>query len=471
MRIPKLVRVLAITLAVGAAFLVVFLSAAFYVWLQVYIPRCQQKAEQSWATIGRPMSEFEKRLKPVAENDSLRALTRDLQPFGIRSLYKAHEGEQNPNSINVPKQITDVIDPSNSPRADQVDLARQDLSYLDVHAGDLDCLFQGLLQRQPAVWSFVPQDGMTLRVPSYLAARSMSQLIWVDALRKLERGDQKEAADAVTAGLKMTSNIGEQPILLSQMIRVAIDGFYAQLIARLPEDPEALENFPTEVDAKREMWRAAVQTETWVVMQLVDYAGSKPDNFRTLYKNSSLLQKARISFVQSLLKGDCSLFIADAAEQVAISERVNDLSLSDLGAGKMTQASLRYAPVLTATPRFGSFSNVFRPTWAPSWIRLNATLLLREQAELIRSARAQVQSGKSGKLGERESVVVHGAKWQIIGNANASSVSLKLTPIPAWTRNHKVLDENFFLLPLDGTKSWKFRSHSVASNAGDFRSH
>ena len=235
----RILKLLGIIGAVGFSCLVLLVIVFLFAWIKVYVPHCRQKAEEHWAAIGRPMPEFEKQLKPVAENDSLRALAHDLQAFGIRSFYKAREGEQNPNTINVPKQITDVIDPANAPGADQIDLSNHDFSYLDQHAADLDRLYQGILQREPAVWSLVPQDGMGLRVPSYLTARYMSQLIWVDALHKLERGDQKEAADAVAAGLKMTSNIGEQPILLSQMIRVAIDGLYAQIVARLPEDPEA----------------------------------------------------------------------------------------------------------------------------------------------------------------------------------------------------------------------------------------
>lgn len=460
MRISKAFRVVAIILATGVVVFLALAAAASFTWVKVYVPGCRQKAEQRWAAIGRPMAEFEKRLDPVAENDSLRALTQDLKPFGIKSLYKAREPEQNPNSINVPKQVTDVIDPSKSPRADEVDVAGRDLSYLDQHASDLDRLYQGLLQREPPVWSFVPQDGMTLRVPSYLAAHYMSQLMWVDALRKLDRGNQKEAADAVAAGLKMTSNIGKQPILLSQMIRVAIDGLYAQLIARLPEDPEALKNFSSEVQAKREMWRASVQTEVWAIMRVVDYANSKPEEFNTFYANSSPLQKVRISLAQSVLKADCNLLVMAGADQIRVTEEVGDFAASDLGVEKMNEIYSRYAPVLTACH---SFSDMFRPNWSRSWVRLNATLLLREQAEMIRFARAQMQSGKSGKLAELESVVIPGAKWQVSSDANTDSVSLKLTPTPAWTLNPEVIGENFFLLPLDGSKSWKVRPRLLAA--------
>ena len=416
------------------------------------------------------MPQFEKRLKPVMENESLRALTYDLEPFGIKTFYKGRKGEQNPNSINIPKQITDTVDPLNSPRADEADLVGQDLSYLDQHAADLDRLYKGLLQRETAVWNFVPQDGMTLRVPSYLSARYISQVIWVDALRKLERGDQKGAADAVAAGLRMTSNLNDQPILVSQMIRVAIDALYAPVIACLPEDPKAFEDLAADVNAKREVWREAIQTETWAIQKVVSYAGMKPEDFSRFYRNASPIRKIYISFVQSFEQADCSRFVSGAADQIAISERLRDLALADLGAGEMSQTCSRYAPILTNTPSFGSFSDVFRPNWSRSWIRLNATLLLREQAELIRSVRTQVQMGKSGNLGEMESVVIPGARWQITGDADANSARLKLSPIPTWTENRDIIHENFFLLPLDGSKSWKFRTRPVALTARDLHS-
>jgi len=52
----------------------------------------------------------------------------------------------------------------------------------------------------------------------------------------------------------MISNLNDQPILVSQMIRVAIDALYAPVIARLPEDPKAFEDLAADVNAKREVW-------------------------------------------------------------------------------------------------------------------------------------------------------------------------------------------------------------------------
>jgi hypothetical protein len=254
------------------------------------------------------------------------------------------------------------------------------------------------------------------------------------------------------------------------MIGAAIDGYYASIIVRLPEDPEAIKRLSADVIARREMWRKAVQTEVWSVMNCVDYMGKKPEAFSALYETASPLRKFYISFLQSYEQADCSRFISGAADIVAISDEARELALTDLGATKFVETAAGHAPILTATERFGSISSIFRPDWLRSWIRLNAILLLREQAELIRASRAMVQLGKSGNLGEPESVVIPGAKWLIIGNAAANSVSLKLTPAPAWTANREIIPENFFLLPLDGSKSWTFRPHAVASSGGSLAS-
>ena len=103
--------------------------------------------------------------------------------------------------------------------------------------------------------------------------------------------------------------------------------------ARLPEDPKAFEDLAADVNAKREVWREAIQTETWAIQKVVSYAGMKPEDFSRFYRNASPIRKIYISFVQSFEQADCSRFVSGAADQIAISERLRDLALADLGAG------------------------------------------------------------------------------------------------------------------------------------------
>src|SRR5947207_2142694 len=115
----RIFKILALTAARGFGSVCVLVTVAFFLWTEVWVPQGRQRAEERWAALGRPMQQFEKRLKHVTENESLRALTHDVEPFGVKSFYKAREGEPNPNSINIPKQITDSVDPLNSARADE----------------------------------------------------------------------------------------------------------------------------------------------------------------------------------------------------------------------------------------------------------------------------------------------------------------------------------------------------------------
>jgi len=435
------------------AFLVIFLvmlfGAAFVWWTKVLIPQLRRDAEQHWAAIGRPMSEFVRNLNPVQENESLQALVRDLQPFGVQSFYKT-DGGKDPNTVDLPPEVIDLLQ-STSP-ADEMKGAAQNCPYLDKHVEDLSRLYQGLLRREPPVWTFTPADGLLLRAPSYLTARKISQLVCADAYYKLEHGNEKGAAEAVAAGLKMTGNLGEQPILVSQMIRVAIEGLFAPAIARLLKEERALEQLSKDVEASREGWRKGLQSETWVATDFVDYLGIKPYQLRHQEQSNSLIQSAKISLARARLEVDLSRFVTRVADQVKTSDEVRDWALSDLGISKMQQTAVRYAPILTANSSVG----LFTAGWDRAWIRLNAILLLREQAELIRATRSRVQAGESGDLGDQESIVIPGAKWHIVSDTNSNSASFQLTPSPSWTADTSV-PPNLFLLPLDGSKSWTFR--------------
>lgn len=104
--------------------------------------------------------------------------------------------------------------------------------------------------------------------------------------------------------------------------------------------------------------------------------------------------------------------------------------------------------------REASDPNIMTPNYVRAYSRVNLTLLLREQAEMIRFARARIQEGTASA--EHASVVIPGAKWVMTGDPATNSATLKLSPIPEWAKSKSYVDESFFLLPLDGSRSWKF---------------
>ena len=431
---------------IAAIGLVILLGGAFFVFAKIYVPQVGRKAEARWAAIGRPMPEFEKNLRNVDENESLRELTRDLHPFGLVSFYKRPTDSGEPDKIELPEEYTAFSQVVQNSKSDQIDLTVKNLPpYLDRHKEDLDRLYQGVLQRVPPVWGFVPTDGMKMRVPGFLSARKLSQIIYADAIYRFEQGDTKGAITAIAAGLKMTGNLGEQPILVCPMIRSGIEALFAKATARLPEDPDALKRLADEVKKKREHWLTMMQFECWSPLHIVS-------QFRIEYIMGGNVQLFRISPLPRWLNkyiGQPGLLISGynqwlaVADQIKIVRNAEFLSATDLGATEMVAIADR-------------FPTYFSCAWSRAWQLYNASFLLREQAELIRWSRTQIQAGKSGVLSERPSVVIPSSKWVITGDAATNSVSMKLTPAPLWTTSQTVVDDSFFLLPLDGSKWWFF---------------
>ena len=432
---------------IAAVCLVILLGGAVFVFAKVYVPQIGRKAEARWAAIGSPMPDFERNLHTVDENESLRQLTHDLHPFGLVSFYKRQFDSEDPDKIDLPEDYIAFSQVVQNSRSDQIDLTVKNLpTYLDLHKTDLDQLYQGVLQRVPPVWGFVPTDGMKMRVPGFLSARKLSQIIYADAIYRFEQGDTKGASKAVSAGLKMTDNLGEQPMIVSVMIRVAIEGLFAKAIVRLPEDTDGLKKLTDEVKTKREHWLTMIQVESWysqhVIENLIDSnAGAQ------LLSIGPFPRWFNIKLARWLGHPGLLIYIYNqrlaVADQIEIVKNVESFSATDLGAKEMQSIANR-------------FPTCFSVSWSRAWQRLNLTFLLREQAELIRWSRTQIQDGKSGVLSERPSVVIPTSKWVITGDASTNSVSMKLTPAPAWTTSQTVIDDNFFLMPLDGSKRWIF---------------
>ena len=276
---------------------------------------------------------------------------------------------------------------------------------------------------------------------------------------------KKARLKRLAAGWKFTAKLGEQPFLTPLMIRESIEGFFAGAIARLPDDSLVAPQLATDVEASRERWRRAAQGEAWAATQLCDYLGFKPTEFRKAYEGKSLLQKAQLGLSRSFMQRDCALFVARVADQVRVSEQIKTLASSDLGANGMQRGS-------DSAPSQSTdwLSQMWGKTWYQSWVRLNATLLRREQADLIRATRERMRMGASGDLGTRDSLVVPGSKWRIIADTKTNSASLHLMPLPSWTTDTDAVEQSLFLLPPDGSKSWSFRRHRSDSENGSLAS-
>jgi hypothetical protein len=93
-----------------------------------------------------------------------------------------------------------------------------------------------------------------------------------------------------------------------------------------------------------------------------------------------------------------------------------------------------------------------------SAMRMHAVLLLREQTELIRLARARLAAGLP--VESRDSIVFPAARWELTADAQKNSVTTRLINAPEWIIKNTITGKgtDFWLLPLDGSVAWQFRS-------------
>ena len=189
--------------------------------------------------------------------------------------------------------------------------------------------------------------------------------------------------------------------------------------------------------------------EAWVALRMANQIDNTDDASGT---GNGLLPRwaARIvdgkwgrrEFATSALNG---------AEHAAIQKSPATLALPDIG------ASLHEA-ISEAHP------TIMEPNNARAIMRIHATLLLREQTELIRDARARLTAGRP--VESRDSVVLPGLRWELTANAEKGTVATRLAGAPEWIVKNEVTGTEFWVLPLDGSASWQF--HLPARTAGRF---
>jgi len=443
--------------AFGAGALAGLTCIAYVAIAKIYVPYECRLTEASWAAIGRPMPEFKQRLHPIQENASIRELTGDLAALGYKSLYRPRPGEGNPNTFRIPNFVLELIQNLPDGKQDAIsstiltsdDSAGKAAAFIDSHANDFNRLYQDVLRTEPPVWSFDPAGFPNQRMPNYMAAREISQLVLCDACLKLQRGDTQGADAAVSADLRLWSNISQQPILISSVwSHSMLDNMLRKALVRLPEDPDGLKNLAADVQAEHESTRTVLQASYPEWMTFADNPNADQWGGSNGNAGFSPIRPFREwitgLFGRALFKAQVAKDSRIEAEIVGITQRYPELVSSDLGRAEMERDEDR-----------GSGSWMF-PSINRLWVRENCYLLLREQIELIRTARTQMEEGKSGRLGDWASVVIPGSKWIMTGDAETDSVSLKLTPIPSWVAESTVVGDDFFLLPVNGSKSWKF---------------
>ncbi len=126
------------------------------------------------------------------------------------------------------RQVNDA--PPRSPLAEA--LHRQMSEFLDANAEALRLLHEAV--NRPA--SCYPLDfskGVQMLLPHLAKLRQGVRLLQIEALVAVEDGDTRRALDAVAAAIAAGNSVRQEPILISQLVRVACHGVTLEAVSRM----------------------------------------------------------------------------------------------------------------------------------------------------------------------------------------------------------------------------------------------
>ena len=425
----------------SVAALVVFSTAAGFVWQQeVRTRELEQKALARWAEIGLPMDTFEKSLKPMQANKSLGTLGQVLRDFVNAGVYRPRSPL---NGVATPAVVVEAfqVNERKLPPTDLIPAANHPTPELDSHAAQLIASYKTILSEEAPVWAANPSDHRRMQTPNFVALRKLVQLINADANLRIERGDIEGARLAIKAAHRVTERLPENPSMMSLMMRVAIDSMLASTEVRLPAEAGSLEAIAADARQLTAALQRAVQLESLALARLVIIAEATPAH--GWLSAVSLPSWANRILDAPLLRRDCQENSLINAEVVALLKDPVLLKLSDLGSKRFDRL-------------FNGETSPFAVNAQQAFARIYASLVLREQTELLRMARDRMAIGQT--LESRESVVLPGRHWHFTSDTAANTVSIRLDKIPTWIAKGDIAPASFWVLPLDGSKTWQFRA-------------
>lgn len=419
----------------------------------------RQDALARWNEIGMALPEFEKTLKPVQESEGsnvVREIFRDLlgAPFYKKDPTGQRKGEpvveESAESMKLMEQAIAVYTQS-LPPSDEIDSSKLPAApLLDLRAAEIDTAFRRILATEPARWACDPMDFLSVRAPNYIGIRKFAQLGYAESLRRTAAGDAEGATRAISAVKHLNSPGEENPSLVTLMIHVAVDA----LLARSEVWFEVPGSDLASLEREAGKWRAALlRTMQWEALFALRV--SEGSNSQSLAIEEAMPQYLpRWDFrvlSESWFRRVGAVGALNGADRAAVRMAPETLAAGDFGEAKDDAISEK-RPCL------------FDLQVTTAAKRIHATLLLREQAILIREARARLNTGQA--VESRNSVVMPHLKWELTADAVNRTLTTRLVNAPEWILNKRVTaGDNFWVLPIDGSVAWKFGAKAKGTAA------
>ena len=422
------------------------------------------QAEARWAAIGLPMGEFEATLAPIPENSGSAVARQVFREVLNQRFYKpgtdaAVVEPLIPPSADASSLVTRAsrIISAKLPPRDKLDVSSLPLDSLEPYAPTLEKTYRLIVAADAPLWACNPQDGPRIDVPNLLGIRMFSQLASAESLRRLAAGDEDGASLPLKACEKLGTHLESNPTLIALMLHVSVDSMLVSRQAWLPGGDVNFDSVGRDAARWRDSLVRSLQWDAWMMLHRAPdvanaYAGqaifSEDEDDWGILRN--LPEWTRPFVAEVYVQRQCGIGALHHAEHAAICRAPRTRALRDLGARMHDRVSSSDPTICDV--------NVSRVTK-----RIHASLLLREQVNLIRTARARLAAGLP--VESRDSAVLRRARWELTADSERNAVSIRLSHAPKWVYDGDVTGPEFWVLPLDGSMPWEFgaREKTLAS--------
>lgn len=410
-----------------------------------------QRAEARWAEIGLPMAEFEKTLVAGRENAGSEIVRKILREQVGAHFYKVGTAaaarepaiEQSEETRKLVQNAVAILEALRTP-ADDMSLPGESVAAIEPRAASLDADYRRILSAEPAIWAGDPYDGFNISVPNFLGLRQFAQLIAADAARRFAVGDEEGGARALSAGLHMSAGLRKEPTLVSLMIHIAIEGLLVTKQVRLPASEDGLRTVASDATDLRAELLKRLQIEGWANLRFADQASERQTGRGPLPRWLDRIQG------RAWRRRQMTIAALSGAEHAAIQRDPATLALPDFGKSRHDAVSEKFPTIMEV--------NASRAA-----MRITATLLLREQVELLRIAHARMAAGTP--VEPYQSAVIPMSRWELTIDKEKATVATRLVGAPDWILKNEVTGPGFWCLPLDGRGNWQFHQPKDATNS------
>lgn len=142
-------------------------------------------------------------------------------------------------------------------------------------------------------WGLDYRDGISLLMPHLAKSRDLARLAALRARSNFEQGNWKAARNDATAIMALGRHVGRDPIMISMLVRIGLEGIVVDLVA--PYVPELKASHADAVAMFDGMPRAATLQESirsekehmarWIIQKLRDEEQRKPGAGLKLWQN------------------------------------------------------------------------------------------------------------------------------------------------------------------------------------------